>query len=628
MSAIPSPTSSISLNHETAPSRRAFGVFAAVWLAGTGFALVGGPHLAEHEVIVAQSARQMIASGDWLIPRYLDTPFLVKPPLAAWLVAGVSLVTPRSNDTAQPVTDFAARFPSAVAVVLTILLVWRLAGSMFDTRIAAISAVVCASSLGMLLFAVNATAEALLTLFCTWAFAEFWWAQTKPERRTMHLARFYIALGLGMLAKGPMPMMVVVVPLAAWWFGHRGIRRLTTLDPGRMARIVRSTLFSAGLRLKEALTTTGLWWGFPLFAAMFVPWMVLVARREPYAWALWDYEFLDRAKGDYPGCHWGDFLYYLPLLFGLLLPWCLSLPEALASPFLRVYRRQLRPLTYAWCWAVAALALLSIMSFKKPYYILPAVPGCAILLGPVLDRLFFRSDVSARLAKATVGVIVAILTTIAVVMWFVGRRMYPEEWHGILAWGTPLFAVLAIGGMAMAGWLYVRGRRWPSLTAVAMSGLVTFGGVWCVIGPSAGNIDAPHRLVEEMAKARVPDDVAVYWASNRPDGRVTFYWNRGLRQVVDPYKLMAERSKSASGFELRLEVAGRICELLDGPGIVYMVLQLEDFASLQSHFDPRARELCVVDRGNRGRDKDDWVVITNQGVGSEATGVRLHAYKH
>ena len=58
------------------------------------FALTGVPHLAEHEVIVAQSARQMILTGDWLIPRYLDTPFLVKPPLAAWLVASIPALLP------------------------------------------------------------------------------------------------------------------------------------------------------------------------------------------------------------------------------------------------------------------------------------------------------------------------------------------------------------------------------------------------------------------------------------------------------------------------------------------------------------------------------------------------------
>ena len=50
----------------------------------------------------------MLSSGDWLIPHYLDTPFLVKPPLAAWLVATVSRVPPKDHALAMPVTDFRA----------------------------------------------------------------------------------------------------------------------------------------------------------------------------------------------------------------------------------------------------------------------------------------------------------------------------------------------------------------------------------------------------------------------------------------------------------------------------------------------------------------------------------------
>jgi hypothetical protein len=45
-----------------------------------------------------------------------------------------------------------------------------------------------------------------------------------------------------------------------------------------------------------------------------------------------------------------------------------------------------------------------------------------------------------------------------------------------------------------------------------------------------------------------------------------------------------------------------------------MVLQREDFNSLKSFYKPRARELFAIDRGQPGRDKDDWVIITNLGL--------------
>ena len=51
-----------------------------------------------------------------------------------------------------------------------------------------------------MIYAVNATAEALLTVFCTWAFAEFWWSRQAASAggRWLHLLLFYLALGLAM----------------------------------------------------------------------------------------------------------------------------------------------------------------------------------------------------------------------------------------------------------------------------------------------------------------------------------------------------------------------------------------------------------------------------------------------
>ena len=37
-----------------------------------------GPPMGDHEVIVSQIARQMLETGEWIVPHYLDTPFLVK----------------------------------------------------------------------------------------------------------------------------------------------------------------------------------------------------------------------------------------------------------------------------------------------------------------------------------------------------------------------------------------------------------------------------------------------------------------------------------------------------------------------------------------------------------------------
>ena len=593
----------------------------AAFLALGGLLLTQGPHLADHEVIVAQTARQMVDSGHWLIPHYLDTPFLVKPPLPAWTVAILSEFFPQDDMTGHAVTDVTARLPSYLAMVLTVYIVWRLARDMFNRRIGDIAGFVSLTCVGILLFSVNATAEALLTLFCTWAYAEFWWSRTAQSSHLArsHLVRFYIALGLGMLAKGPMPLAMVCMPIAVWWWTQRSIRLVSGGGLAASGRAITVSIKGFFPRLVTAFRSLGLWWGIPLFLLVFLPWMIFVAQKETYAWQLWDYEFLDRARGNYPGCKWGKLHYYFPIFFGLLLPWCLSIPEALAAPFLRAYSQHRRPLIYAWCWVVVPFVFATMMSFKKPYYILPVVPGCALLLSVVLEKLFFKTTiVNVRRVWALIVVILMIIAAIPVFGWFFLPKMYPEEWHGPTPLRGVVISIAIVAGLAMTATWFVRGVRRRSFIGIGLTSLLAFVATWCVMGPQLGNIDDPLALVHEMRDANIDESTPLYWASNRPDGRVTFYGDRELRQVIDPYRLIAEHRDRADGDELRMMVASRICDLLTAPQTAYLLMQRGDYQLLNMFMQPRSRVVFSVDRGEIGKDEDDWVVITNQGLMPES----------
>ncbi|MFH1416730.1 MAG: glycosyltransferase family 39 protein [Planctomycetota bacterium] len=580
--------------------------------------LTTGPSLGDHEVIVAQIARQTIETGEWLVPHYLDTPFLVKPPLTPWLIAVAASVSPCDAATGLPVTAFVARVPSVLSTVLTIWIVFSLARTMFERRTAWIAAFVYATTVGSMLYAFNATAESLLTLFCTWAFAEFWWSQqaATKRRRLVHQIHFYVALGLAMLAKGPMPLVVVALPIAVWWWCDRPTRLLAAGGPPAFSRALRIGLRGTLPRLRRALSRLGLWWGIPLLLLLFLPWMIWVARREPYAWSLWSYEYLDRVRGDYPGSHVGRYSYYVPILFGMLIPWCLSLPEALISPFRRIHRRHAKPVTYAWYWVVIGLVVLSVMSFKKPYYILPVLPGCALLLAPVLERLFFGNPApsSARVRTAVKIIVVAALA-ILVGGGLVVEDKYSWVFRGDAAWGVVACAVLAVFGIVLACVLFLLARRKWSFCVVGCNALVVFTIVWCVLGSALGNGNDATALVRQADRAGIPAETPLHWASNRPDGRVVFYGGRSVRHVVDFYRLNAERDDGVDDDDLRMVAAERICALLETPDPVYVVFQRGHLQMFMPFFHPRARELFSVDRGSAGHDDHDWVVITNVKTG-------------
>lgn len=574
--------------------------------------LTAGPFLNSHETIVAQVARQSLRDGDWIVPRYLDAPFLVKPPLNPWLAAVAGYLLPADRLTGLPVSTAAARLPSLVAMLLTAWIVRALGSSMYGRRAGTCAAIVYATSAGTLAFALNATSEALLTLFCAWAYAEFWWSrQTDGRGRTLHQIRFYIAFALAMMAKAPMPLVVVGVPLAVWWWTERPVRLWA--DSGLRAARGPVRLFGRDLpeRTLQAFTDLGIWWGIPAAFSLLLLWMWAVSHEVPYIWQLWDSEYLHRLEDQKL---WGGKAawYYFPLIFGFTAPWLLSMPEALIGPFLARYRRERRGMLYAWYWVVVSLALLSSMHFKQDYYLVPLLPACALLLGPVLDRLFLApAPLPARRTVLAIRVCVAAVMVAAPIASYLVFRSELAGWSSRLA--NALLAsicVVSLACVAFAARKFITGRRPTAFFTVAFCGFAVFSLVWVAEGLS------PHlrdhaALARKLNEAGVGEDDKVYWADSVPDGRLTFYYNRRIRQLVDPFELRAGL-RGEDKETVMLSMASKICTILEGSEDVYFIFERSRYGLLKSFGNPKGTVLFEVDRLPRGRDKDDWVVVTNR----------------
>src|SRR6266567_3596091 len=74
-------------------------------------------------------AREMLTTGDWIVPRCQGVPLFSRPPLQNWLIAGVSLVR-------GDVDKVALRLPSDCAILLTVILIYAYART-FLTRLGA-----------------------------------------------------------------------------------------------------------------------------------------------------------------------------------------------------------------------------------------------------------------------------------------------------------------------------------------------------------------------------------------------------------------------------------------------------------------------------------------------------------
>ena len=156
-------------------------------------------------------------------------------------------------------------------------------------------------------------------------------------------------------------------------------------------------------RTRAAFTQLWLVPGLLIFAALFVPWMLSVADRNPDTWRLWNWQYLQRAAGDYEDTRPRGPFYYLPLVFGMTLPWLFLLPEALLAPWLRRYAAWRRPLLFTGMWALISIAVMSIEPFKKPYYIAPAVPALVLMMSLVAERFYLRFPLRRDYAWWTFG---------------------------------------------------------------------------------------------------------------------------------------------------------------------------------------------------------------------------------
>ena len=299
----------------------------------------------------AEVAREMLAKGDWITPHFNNFSYLDKPPVFFWAVAASFKVAGLS--------EASARFPSALAALLTVLLVWFLARRMFGDSTGLYAGIVLATSPLVVVFAREVIFDMTLTLFVTAAMVCYWLREAGSEQRKLLDILFFGALGLATLTKGPVGFLLPMLSIGA----YQALR-------GKFAR------------LKE------LNWGLGLltFLAVTLPWFIPVSMRHPDfpGYAFWQ-ESLERfATGHSHRA--GPLYYYLIIYLAGFLPWSFFL---LYAAYHRINRwRELRqdrhaPALFLLSWVGVIFIFFTISESKLPGYFLPAMVPLSILMAKV-----------------------------------------------------------------------------------------------------------------------------------------------------------------------------------------------------------------------------------------------------
>lgn len=336
----------------------------------------------------AESAREMLETGNWLIPQLDYQPHWTKPPLTYWAIAaGIKLFG---------VNNLGARFANAFFYLLMILLVYALGKTLWDDITGYISAFVFATSPFIITAANNVSTDMILSFWELLTVFAYWKAirtnNSKHGRGWIVLV--WLASGLGFLTKGP-PALLSLLSI----FVFHAIR----LRQGR--------------ELPKLMTFPGI----SVFIISAFSWFLYVILQTD---GLLDYflkdELVSRVFSDKfhrnPEWYKPVVIYLVPLFLGLI-PWIFFWPKIKTrisseniQNFIRKKIKQNEVILFLFLWLLIPVIVLSVSRSRLPFYVLPFVPPLALVTGRGLLRAYRQNKLLRKVhyAAALTAVIMVV----------------------------------------------------------------------------------------------------------------------------------------------------------------------------------------------------------------------------
>lgn len=173
---------------------------------------LGASHLFDwDEINFAESAREMLVTGDYSKVMVNYEPFWEKPPLFFWLQAASMSVC--------GVNEFAARFPNAIIGILTLLIIYRIGKEEVGANTARLWALLYLGSITPNLYFHSGIIDPLFNLLIFLSFYQLFRSYTANSLQRWILSGVF--LGLAVLTKGPVAGLIVLLTLSVVVIRHR-----------------------------------------------------------------------------------------------------------------------------------------------------------------------------------------------------------------------------------------------------------------------------------------------------------------------------------------------------------------------------------------------------------------------
>jgi 4-amino-4-deoxy-L-arabinose transferase len=435
------------------------------------------PLVRPDETRYAEISREMVATGDWIVPKLDGLRYFEKPVLGYWLnAAAISLFGENA---------FAVRLPSALAAGISALLVFFMVRKFGGGGSAALlTAAVFLTSLGVFVVGIFCVLDSVFSMFVTATFVFFffaWQEIASSRKKNAFFALAGICCGLGFLTKGFIAFVLPVAVIAPFLLWER--------------------------RWKQLLR---IWW-VPLIVAVLValPWCLAIHLRERDFWQyfFW-HEHIQRFINPEGDQHSKPLWFYIPAILVGALPWSTWLPNAIAGLKGIQFKDSLFRFTV--CWFVFPFLFFSASSGKLETYILPCFPPLTILLVMGFLRWYvLPGKEKAYTVSLYISSITMLIVTLAVILTKMGPvaivKIYNADETG--KWGLLVIAFLVCAiFLALAGRQKVINKR---LICCCLAPVMLFFCVHFVIPDKFRTVKMPEKFLMQNSSRIRPDSILV-----------------------------------------------------------------------------------------------------------------------
>ncbi|MGF1687916.1 glycosyltransferase family 39 protein [Photobacterium japonica] len=307
------------------------------------------------EARYGEMARIMYETGNWVTPMFdYNVPFWGKPPLFTWLSA--------TGFEWFGVNEFAARMPHWVVGVVILMLTWVLAAKVRDRDEAWLAAAILATTTAFIVISGAVMTDTALTLGVTLSMVGFWLSWAKKS--TFWGYMFFVGLAIGMLAKGPLALVLVGISLTLWLAQDKRWKQI----PHCLPWVKGSALFIV-LSLPWYLLAE---WKSPGFLNYFI----IGEHIKRFVVSGWQGDLYGSAHDEVRGTIW-------VFWFLAALPWA----PVLFYQVMRFFKEGEEGVQtthgymgFLWCWLLAPMILFTLAGNILASYVMPGLPALGLLI--------------------------------------------------------------------------------------------------------------------------------------------------------------------------------------------------------------------------------------------------------